>query len=87
VLILCLLGSYPAYFFFSGLLGWDESEMKELKDAVDLVPSPLHGLAMLGYNLMRLGTSLSPLQDRFPAKLATGITEAATLTGLKAELH
>ena len=87
VLMLCLVGSFPVYFFISGLLGWDESEMLEFKDAVDLVPSPFHGLAMLGYHLTALGTRLSPLHDRFPAKLADGITEAATLTSLKAELH
>jgi O-antigen/teichoic acid export membrane protein len=87
VLMLCLVGSFPVYFFISGLLGWDESEMQELRDAVDLVPSPFRGLAMLGYNVTQLGTRLSPLHDRFPAKLADGITEAATLTSLKAELH
>jgi hypothetical protein len=61
--------------------------MLELRDAVNLVPSPFHGLAMLVYHLTALATRLSPLHDRFPAKLADGITEAATLTSLKAELH
>jgi hypothetical protein len=55
VLMLCLVGSCPICFLISGLLGWDESEMQKLRDAVDLVPSPFHGLAMLGYNLTRLG--------------------------------
>ncbi|HKF28793.1 MAG TPA: hypothetical protein VKB29_06175 [Candidatus Binataceae bacterium] len=87
VLMLCLVGSFPVYFFISGLLGWDEREMQELKEAVDLVPSPFRDLAMLGYHVTALGTRLSPLQDRFPAKLADGISEAAALTSLKAELH
>ena len=44
--------------------------MRELRDAVDLVPSPFHGLAMLGYHVTALGTRLSPLHDRFPARFA-----------------
>jgi hypothetical protein len=51
------------------------------------VPSPFRGLGMLGYSVTLLGTRLSPLHDRFPAQLAEGITEATTLTSLKAELH
>lgn len=87
VIMLCMLASYPIYMFISGLLGWDQTEMNEFKDAVDLVPSPFRPLATLGYQVVRVGTQLSPLQGRFPAKLASGIDEAAILTDMKAELH
>lgn len=87
VVLICLLGSFPIYMFFSGLLGWDDTEMTEFKDAVDLVPAPFRSLAAIGYEVVRLGTRISPLHRRFPAKLADGIREAAILTASKATLH
>ncbi len=51
------------------------------------MPSPFCDPATLGYQITALGTRLSPLHNRFRAKSADRIAEAATLTSLKAELH
>ena len=42
-----LVGSLPVYLILSGLLGWDEFELNDLKDAADLVPAPFGALAQL----------------------------------------
>jgi hypothetical protein len=52
------------------------------------VPAPFGAIARMAHRLVAWGSSLSPLQDRFPGRLVEEATaEAAALTALKAELH
>jgi O-antigen/teichoic acid export membrane protein len=83
-----LLGSLPIYMFITALLGWDDGELREFKDAADLVPAPFRIFAEMTYGIVRLGTSLSPLHNRFTAKLDVEASrEAALLTAAKVQMH
>jgi hypothetical protein len=74
--------------FISALLGWDDAELREFKDAVELVPPPFLILAKLMYAVVNVGTSLSPLHNRFGAKLdVEAAQEAAQLTAAKVQMH
>jgi O-antigen/teichoic acid export membrane protein len=83
----CLIASFPIYMLLSGLLGWDALEMSEFRDAAEIVPPPFRILALFAYRIVSLGSAISPFYDRFPAKLATAVEEAAILTGSEARLH
>jgi hypothetical protein len=86
--MITLLGSLPIYMFISSILGWDDAELREFKDAVELVPAPFRSLAQLMYAIVNLGTSLSPLHNRFLAKLdVEAAHEAALLTAAKVQMH
>jgi len=88
VVAICLVGSLPIYMSLSGLLGWDAAELKEFQDAMDLVPPPLKTLAQWTYAIVAKADSLSPFQNRFPAKLdVAAAIEAQTLTAEKVVLH
>jgi len=87
MLMLCLVGLFPVHFFISGLHGWDESEQQELRDAVDLVPSRFPWSRSSATTSHGWPYGSSPVHDRFPARLADDLTEATTLTSLKAELY
>jgi O-antigen/teichoic acid export membrane protein len=88
VVMITLLGSLPIYMFISAILGWDDAELREFKDAVELVPAPFRILAQLMYAVVNLGTSLSPLHNRFGAKLDVEASrEAALLTAAKVQMH
>jgi hypothetical protein len=88
VVMVTLLGSLPIYMFMSALLGWDDAELREFKDAIDLVPPPFSIVARFMYAVVNLGTSLSPLHNRFPAKLDIEASrDAAILTSAKVQLH
>jgi len=88
VVMITLVGSLPLYMFISALLGWDDAELREFKDAVELVPPPFLILAKLMYAVVNVGTSLSPLHNRFGAKLdVEAAQEAAQLTAAKVQMH
>jgi hypothetical protein len=88
VVMLTLIGSLPVYMFISALLGWDDEELREFKDAVDLIPAPFAIFARITYVIVNIGCSLSPLHNRFPAKLnAEAALEAAQLTAAKVQMH
>ncbi len=88
VVMITLLGSLPIYMFISAMLGWDDAELREFKDAVELVPAPFRILARFMYAVVNLGTSLSPLHNRFVAKLDVEASrEAALLTAAKVQMH
>ncbi|HEY6395304.1 MAG TPA: polysaccharide biosynthesis C-terminal domain-containing protein, partial [Candidatus Binataceae bacterium] len=69
VVLFCLFGSLPIYMFFSGLFGWDRYALSEFRDAAELVPAPFGAVAKFAYNVARIGSSMSPLQDRFPGNM------------------
>ena len=88
VVLLSLIGSLPIYMFLSGLLGWDDVSLAEFRDAAELVPAPFGAVARMAHRVVQLGSSLSPLHDRFPGNLVkAAAADAAELTALKAELH
>ena len=88
VVMTTLLATTPIYLFISAMLGWDDAELREFKDAVELVPPPFLAFAKLMYAVVNLGTSLSPLHNRFAAKLDVEASrEAALLTAAKVEMH
>ncbi|HXW84770.1 MAG TPA: hypothetical protein VEJ86_10225 [Candidatus Binataceae bacterium] len=88
VVALALFGSLPVYMFISGLLGWDTLALAEFRSASEIVPAPFGAIARLAHRCAQLGSSLSPLHDRFPGKLAAeAFSESTALTALKAELH
>ncbi len=88
VVLGCLFGSLPVYMFASGLLGWDRFALAEFRDAAELVPAPFGAIARMAHRMVQLGSSVSPLQNRFPGRMVEEASaEAATLTALKAELH
>ncbi len=88
VIMISLVGSLPIYMFISALLGWDDGELREFKDAIDLVPAPFIIFGRMTYAVVNLGTSLSPLHNRFPAKLGVEAAhEAALLTAAKVQMH
>jgi len=88
VIMVALVGSLPLYMFISALLGWDDGELREFKDAIDLIPPPFKSFGHVLYAIVNLGASLSPLHNRFPGKLdAEASAEAAQLTLSKVELH
>ena len=88
VVMVTLLATTPIYLFISALLGWDDGELREFKDACDLVPTPFYPAAQTMYALVNLGTSLSPLHNRFAAKLDVEASrEAAQLTAAKVEMR
>ena len=88
VVLLSLIGSLPIYMFLSGLLGWDDASLAEFRDAAELVPAPFGAVARMAHRVVQLGSSLSPLHDRFPGNLVEeAAADAAELTALKAELH
>ncbi|HVA79557.1 MAG TPA: polysaccharide biosynthesis C-terminal domain-containing protein, partial [Candidatus Binataceae bacterium] len=88
VILICLFGSLPVYMLISGLLGWDSAALREFRDAAELVPAPYGAIARMAHWLVKLGSSVSPLHDRFPGNLAEEAAAQATeLTALKAEMH
>ncbi len=88
VVLLSLIGSLPIYMFISGLLGWDDASLAEFRDAAELVPAPFGAVARMAHRVVQLGSSMSPLNNRFPGNLVEeAAAEAAELTALKAELH
>lgn len=88
VVLITLVGSLPIYMFISALLGWDDIELREFKDAVDLVPGPFLILGRFTYAMVNLGTAISPLHNRFPGKLGAEATEeAALLTAAKVQMQ
>ena len=88
VIMVALVGSLPLYMFISALLGWDDGELREFKDAIDLIPAPFRFFGRVIYAVVNLGTSLSPLHNRFPAKLDEDASrEAAQLTAAKVQMH
>jgi O-antigen/teichoic acid export membrane protein len=88
VVLITLIGSLPIYMFISALLGWDDEEMREFKDAIDLIPAPFAVFGRMMYAVVKLGTALSPLHNRFPAKLnLEAASEAAQLTAAKVQMH
>ncbi len=88
VVMITLVGSLPLYMFISAMLGWDDGELREFKDAIDLVPAPFIIFGRMTYAVVNLGTALSPLHNRFPAKLDLDASrEAAQLTAAKVEMH
>ena len=88
VVLLSLIGSLPVYMFLSGLLGWDDASLAEFRDAAELVPAPFGAVARMAHRVVQLGSSMSPLNNRFPGNLVQeAATESAELTALKAELH
>jgi O-antigen/teichoic acid export membrane protein len=88
VVMTTLLASTPIYLFISAMLGWDDAELREFKDAVELVPPPFLAFAKLMYTVVNLGTSLSPLHNRFASKLDVEASrEAALLTAAKVEMR
>jgi O-antigen/teichoic acid export membrane protein len=88
VIMIALVGSLPLYMFISAILGWDDGELREFKDAIDLVPAPFRIFGQLTYAVVNLGTSISPLHNRFPSKLdAEASREAAQLTAAKVEMR
>lgn len=88
VVLLSLIGSLPIYMFLSGLLGWDDASLAEFRDAAELVPAPFGAVARMAHRVVQLGSSLSPLHNRFPGNLVQeAAADAAELTALKAELH
>jgi O-antigen/teichoic acid export membrane protein len=83
-----LLGSLPIYMFICAFLGWDDAELREFKDAVDLVPAPFGVIARMTYAIVKLGTSLSPFHNRFPSKVDEEASrEAKVLTSAKVALQ
>lgn len=88
VVLVSLIGSLPIYMFLSGLLGWDDASLAEFRDAAELVPAPFGAVARMAHRVVQLGSSMSPLHDRFPGNLVEeAASDAAELTALKAELH
>ena len=88
VVLFSLIGSLPIYMFISGLLGWDDASLAEFRDAAELVPAPFGAVARMAHRVVQLGSSLSPLNNRFPGNLVEeAATDAAELTALKAELR
>ena len=88
VIMIALVGSLPLYMFISAILGWDDGELREFKDAIDLVPAPFRIFGRMTYAVVNLGTSISPLHNRFPAKLDKEASrEAALLTAGKVAMH
>jgi hypothetical protein len=88
VVLLSLVGSLPIYMFLSGLLGWDDASLAEFRDAAELVPAPFGAVARMAHRVVQIGSSMSPLNNRFPGKLVKeAADDAAELTALKAELH
>lgn len=88
VVLACLFGSLPIYMFISGLLGWDSAALREFRDAAELVPPPFGVIARMAHRIVELGSSLSPLRDRFPGNLvAEASTQALELTAMKTELR
>jgi hypothetical protein len=74
--------------FISAMLGWDDAELAEFKDAVELVPTPFRAFAQMMYAIVNVGTSLSPLHNRFLGKLGDeAALEASQLTAAKVEMH
>lgn len=85
--LVTLLGSLPIYMFICGFLGWDDAELRELKDAVDLVPAPFSVVAHMTYKFVNLGVALSPLHNRFRSRLDEEASrEAAILTSAKVDI-
>jgi O-antigen/teichoic acid export membrane protein len=88
VVLVSLIGSLPVYMFISGLLGWDDASLAEFRDGAEIVPAPFGGLARMAHRVVQLGSSLSPLHDRFPGSMVNeAAAEASELTALKAELR
>src|SRR5580704_4677428 len=88
VVLLSLVGSLPIYMFLSGLLGWDDASLAEFRDAAELVPAPFGAVARMAHRVVQIGSSMSPLNNRFPGNLVKeAAADAAELTVLKAELH
>ena len=88
VVLVCLFGSLPVYMLISGLLGWDSAALREFRDAAEMVPAPYGAIARMAHWLVELGSSVSPLHNRFPGKLVEeAAAQAAELTALKAEMH
>ena len=67
-MLLSLFGSLPIYMFFSGLFGWDDASLAEFRDAAELVPAPFGAVARMAHRVVQLGSSLSPLNNRFPGE-------------------
>jgi hypothetical protein len=88
VVLVSLIGSLPVYMLLSGLLGWDRVSLAEFRDAAELVPAPFGGIARMTHRLVAWASAMSPLNDRFPGRLAEEASEEASeLTALQAELH
>jgi hypothetical protein len=82
----CLLGAVLFTCFSAGYLGCDALELREFKDAVEIVLHPFRALVLLAYQLVSVGSVLSPLYDRFPAKLGSTIAEAGVLIAREVRL-
>ncbi len=67
--LLASLCALPISIFVSDFLGWDDNSLQEFRDAEALVPAPFDHLARLALAILTLGSSLSPFENRFPAKL------------------
>ena len=88
VVLLCLFGSLPVYMFISGLLGWDSAALLEFRDAAELVPPPFGAIARMAHRIVEIGSTLSPLHNRFPGNLVEEASaQADELTAMKAEMH
>ncbi len=88
VVFACLFGSLPVYLLLSGLLGWDQAALSDLRDAADLVPAPFGTAARAVHRLVEFGCRLSPLHGRFPARHAEeAATEARRLTASKVAMR
>jgi O-antigen/teichoic acid export membrane protein len=86
--LLVLLCSLPICMFVSGFLGWDDTSLREFRDAVDLVPAPFDFIARFALGMLLLGSGLSPFENRFPAKLGAEATiEATLITPAESELR
>jgi hypothetical protein len=88
MLMIALLSALPICMFVSGYLGWDENSLLEFRDAVELVPTPFDRVARFALSMLLIGTSVSPFEDRFPAKLGgEAALEAKIVSASEADLR
>jgi O-antigen/teichoic acid export membrane protein len=88
MLVIALLSALPICMFVSGYLGWDKNSLVEFRDAVELVPTPFDRVARFALSILLIGTSVSPFEDRFPAKLGgEAALEAKVVSASEADLR
>ncbi|HVN28437.1 MAG TPA: oligosaccharide flippase family protein [Candidatus Binataceae bacterium] len=88
IVLVCLFASLPLYLFISGLLGWDDMALEEFHDAAELVPHPFGIIARVAHGTVAFASRLSPLHDKFPARMmCEAAEEAKRLTSERALLH
>ncbi len=88
IFLVGILPSFPLYMFLYGFFGgWDTETLAELKDAVALTGS-MQGLVRWGmYEATRIGSRISPLNNRFPiTNRLEAMKEAEALTLEKVNL-